>query len=144
MISILKWILRWGYCGIMQLHRGMCKQLSMIVCRILEIFPVLEAGRPRSKSGIHALCSLHVALDKAKNLFQHCSECSKLYLVRFLSFSCAYIFFWLISFVCQVVWFCSFCWLKKNSVPYRNFRVGLNEKRDRHIKYFIFLWFLLD
>ncbi|XP_020269839.1 U-box domain-containing protein 45-like [Asparagus officinalis] len=63
-----------------KLHGGMCKQLSIIVCRILEIFPVLEAGRPRSKSGIQALCSLHVALDKAKNLLQHCSECSKLYL----------------------------------------------------------------
>ncbi|ONK77747.1 uncharacterized protein A4U43_C02F10120 [Asparagus officinalis] len=61
-------------------HVGMCKQLATIVCRILEIFPVLEACRPRSKSGIQALCSLHVALDKAKKLLQHCSECSKLYL----------------------------------------------------------------
>lgn len=63
-----------------KLHGGMCKTLSTIVCKILEIFPVLEAGRPRSKSGIQSLCSLHLALDKAKNLLQHCSECSKLYL----------------------------------------------------------------
>lgn len=66
--------------GDAKLHGGMCKQLSAFVCRILEIFPVLESGRPRSKSGIQALCSLHVALDKAKNLLRHCSECSKFYL----------------------------------------------------------------
>ena len=49
----------------------------------MPIFPSLEAARPRSKSGIQALCSLHVALEKAKNVLQHCSECSKLYLVGF-------------------------------------------------------------
>ncbi|KAJ4962081.1 hypothetical protein NE237_021991 [Protea cynaroides] len=63
-----------------KLHGGMCRKLSTVLCKILEIFPVLEAARPRSKSGIQALCSLHVALEKAKNLLQHCSECSKLYL----------------------------------------------------------------
>ncbi|RWW35062.1 hypothetical protein GW17_00000140, partial [Ensete ventricosum] len=62
------------------LHGAMCKQLSKIVYKVLGIFPVLEAARPRSKSGIQALCSLHVAIDKAKGLLQHCSECSKLYL----------------------------------------------------------------
>ncbi|KAK9084167.1 hypothetical protein Scep_030638 [Stephania cephalantha] len=63
-----------------KLHRGMCSLLSAIVCKILAIFPELEASRPRSKSGIQALCSLHVALEKAKSLLQHCSDCSKLYL----------------------------------------------------------------
>ncbi|XP_043703985.1 U-box domain-containing protein 6-like [Telopea speciosissima] len=63
-----------------KLHGGMCRKLSAILCKVLEVFPVLEAARPRSKSGIQALCSLHVALEKAKNLLQHCSECSKLYL----------------------------------------------------------------
>ncbi|KAF8408405.1 hypothetical protein HHK36_007556 [Tetracentron sinense] len=63
-----------------KLHGGMCKILSTIVCKVFGIFPVLEATRPRSKSGIQALCSLHVALEKAKNLLQHCSDCSKLYL----------------------------------------------------------------
>ncbi|XP_042499664.1 U-box domain-containing protein 6-like [Macadamia integrifolia] len=63
-----------------KLHGGMCSKLSAILCKILDIFPVLEAARPRSKSGIQALCSLHVALEKAKTLLQHCSECSKLYL----------------------------------------------------------------
>ncbi|KAG2702694.1 hypothetical protein I3843_06G094700 [Carya illinoinensis] len=58
----------------------MCKILSAIYCKVISVFPTLEAARPRSKSGIQALCSLHVALEKAKNVLQHCSECSKLYL----------------------------------------------------------------
>lgn len=69
----------------LQLHGGLCKTLSIRYCKVLAIFPELEAARPRSKSGIQALCSLHVALEKAKNVLQHCSECSKLYLVCFLS-----------------------------------------------------------
>lgn len=63
-----------------KLHGGICKALSAIVCKVMGIFPVLEAARPRSKSGIQSLCSLHVALEKAKNLLLHCSESSKLYL----------------------------------------------------------------
>ncbi|KAF8378111.1 hypothetical protein HHK36_029448 [Tetracentron sinense] len=63
-----------------KLHGGMCSVLSAIVCKVLKVFPDLEAARPRSKSGLQALCSLHVALEKAKNLLQHCSDCSKLYL----------------------------------------------------------------
>ncbi|XP_044490382.1 LOW QUALITY PROTEIN: U-box domain-containing protein 45-like [Mangifera indica] len=63
-----------------KLHGNLCKKLSAIYCKILSIFPSLEASRPRSKSGIQALCSLHIALEKAKNILQHCSECSKLYL----------------------------------------------------------------
>ncbi|KNA17583.1 hypothetical protein SOVF_078190 [Spinacia oleracea] len=63
-----------------KLHGGMCKLLSNIYCKVLNIFPALEAARPRSRPGIQALCSLHVALEKARNLLQHCSECSKLYL----------------------------------------------------------------
>ncbi|PNX89770.1 U-box domain-containing protein 6-like, partial [Trifolium pratense] len=63
-----------------KLHAEMCRSLSAIYCKILSIFPSLEAARPRSKSGIQALCSLHVALEKAKNVLQHCTESSKLYL----------------------------------------------------------------
>ncbi|KAK8529304.1 hypothetical protein V6N13_102237 [Hibiscus sabdariffa] len=63
-----------------KLHGEMCKILSAIYCKIISIFPSLEAARPRSKSGIQALCSLHIALEKAKNVLQHCSTCSKLYL----------------------------------------------------------------
>ncbi|KAK8567603.1 hypothetical protein V6N12_006183 [Hibiscus sabdariffa] len=64
----------------MQLHGEMCKTLSEIYCKVSSIFPSLEAAQPRSKSGIRALCSLHIALEKAKNVLQHCSTCSKLYL----------------------------------------------------------------
>ncbi|KAL3501035.1 hypothetical protein ACH5RR_035484 [Cinchona calisaya] len=63
-----------------KLHGGMCKSLSAIYARVLGIFPDLEASRPRSTSGIQALCSLHIALEKTKNVLQHCAECSKLYL----------------------------------------------------------------
>ncbi|KAM7484088.1 hypothetical protein LguiA_000097 [Lonicera macranthoides] len=63
-----------------KLHGGMCKTLSTIYCKVLGVFPDLEAARPRSTSGIQALCSLHIALEKTKNILQHCSECSKLYL----------------------------------------------------------------
>ena len=74
-----------------QLHGEMCKCLFAIYCKILSLFPSLEAARPRSKSGIQALCSLHVALEKAKNVLQHCSECSKLYLVRLLLYNFIFI-----------------------------------------------------
>ncbi|KAK9751153.1 hypothetical protein RND81_02G245800 [Saponaria officinalis] len=63
-----------------KLHGGLCKILSEIYCKVMNIFPALEDARPRSRTGIQALCSLHVALEKARNLLQHCSECSKLYL----------------------------------------------------------------
>lgn len=63
-----------------KLHGGMCKILSGIYCRVVAIFPSLEAARPQSKSGIQALCSLRIALEKTKNILQHCSESSKLYL----------------------------------------------------------------
>lgn len=63
-----------------KLHGGMCATLSLIYVKVLGIFPDLEAARPRSTSGIQALCSLHIALEKTKTILQHCAECSKLYL----------------------------------------------------------------
>ncbi|XP_073000428.1 U-box domain-containing protein 45-like [Typha latifolia] len=66
--------------GDAKLHGGICRALYGNVRKVLEIFPFIEAARPRSKSGIQALCSLHVALDRAKGLLQHCADCSKLYL----------------------------------------------------------------
>ncbi|KAL5220692.1 hypothetical protein ABZP36_025405 [Zizania latifolia] len=63
-----------------KLHAGMCRAFHPAVSKLLAIFPFIEASRPRSKSGIQALCSLHVAIDKAKGLLQHCADCSKLYL----------------------------------------------------------------
>lgn len=66
-----------------QLHGEMCNALSVIYCKVMSIFPSLEAARPRSKSGIQALCSLHVVLEKIRNVLRHCTESSKLYLVSF-------------------------------------------------------------
>ncbi|CAM8881889.1 unnamed protein product [Rhodiola kirilowii] len=63
-----------------KLHGEMCQVLSSIYCKVFRIFPVIEAARPRSTSGIQALCSLHLALERTKNTLQHCSERSKLYL----------------------------------------------------------------
>ncbi|KAK4265025.1 hypothetical protein QN277_026130 [Acacia crassicarpa] len=63
-----------------KLHGEMCKALSTMYCKVSSIFPSLEAARHRSKAGIEAICSLHVALEKAKDVLQHCSQCSKLYL----------------------------------------------------------------
>ncbi|CAM8953506.1 unnamed protein product [Rhodiola kirilowii] len=63
-----------------KLHGEMCQVLSSIYCKVFGIFPVIEEARPRSTSGIQALCSLHLALEKTKNTLQHCSENSKLYL----------------------------------------------------------------
>lgn len=63
-----------------KLHGGMCKTLSLIYVKVLGVFPELEASRPRSTSGIQALCSLHIALEKTKTVLQHCAECSKIYL----------------------------------------------------------------
>ncbi|KAL8535104.1 hypothetical protein ACS0TY_010935 [Phlomoides rotata] len=63
-----------------KLHGEMCKSLCTVYAKVLTIFPDLEAARPRSTSGIQALCALHIALEKTKNILQHCAECSKLYL----------------------------------------------------------------
>ncbi|EPS71339.1 hypothetical protein M569_03420 [Genlisea aurea] len=63
-----------------KLHGEMYRCLCAVYMRVLAIFPDIEAARPRSTSGIQALCSLHVALEKTKNVLQHCVECSKLYL----------------------------------------------------------------
>ncbi|KAF8049760.1 hypothetical protein N665_2121s0001 [Sinapis alba] len=66
--------------GDAKVHGEMCNALSVIYCKIMSIFPSLEAARPRSKSGIQALCSLHVVLEKVNNILSHCTESSKLYL----------------------------------------------------------------
>ncbi|XP_071685542.1 U-box domain-containing protein 6-like isoform X2 [Rutidosis leptorrhynchoides] len=58
----------------------MCKTLALIYVKVLSIFLELENARPRSTSGIQALCSLHIALEKEKMAIQHCAECRKIYL----------------------------------------------------------------
>ncbi|KAG4179251.1 hypothetical protein ERO13_A10G095500v2 [Gossypium hirsutum] len=63
-----------------QVHRLMCTELRKFVDRIMNIFPEIEAARPRCSLGIKALCSLNSAIERAKLLLQYCSESSKLYL----------------------------------------------------------------
>ncbi|KAI3959019.1 hypothetical protein MKX01_023695 [Papaver californicum] len=63
-----------------KVHRTMCFELSKYVDRISKIFPAIESAQPRCASGIEALCSLNVAMEKASLIIQHCAECSKLYL----------------------------------------------------------------
>lgn len=79
MVQLFKTILHW-----MQVHRLMCLELKKFIDRLSEIFSAIEYARPRSTSGIEALCSLQRTMDKAKALIQHCSESSKLYLVHIL------------------------------------------------------------
>ncbi|KAJ7957739.1 RING-type E3 ubiquitin transferase [Quillaja saponaria] len=63
-----------------KVHHLMCLELQKFIDRISQILPAIESSRPRCSLGMQALCSLQVALDKAKLLIQHCSESSKLYL----------------------------------------------------------------
>ncbi|KAB2008476.1 hypothetical protein ES319_D10G100600v1 [Gossypium barbadense] len=63
-----------------QVHCLMCTELTKFVERIMNIFPEIEAARPRCSLGIKALCSLNSAIERAKLLLQYCSESSKLYL----------------------------------------------------------------
>ncbi|KAL2348527.1 hypothetical protein Fmac_002527 [Flemingia macrophylla] len=63
-----------------KVHSKICLELTRLVDRISIIFPDIEAARPRCSSGIESLCLLNIAIDKAKLLLQHCSDCSKLYL----------------------------------------------------------------
>ncbi|CAM0904079.1 unnamed protein product [Alopecurus aequalis] len=66
--------------GNWKLHGELCKKLYTVVHEVSIAIPALEATRPGSSSGLLALSSLRIAVDKAKNLLQYCSECSKLYL----------------------------------------------------------------
>ncbi|XP_043713130.1 U-box domain-containing protein 5-like [Telopea speciosissima] len=63
-----------------KVHRLMCTELMKFVDRTSQILPVVESARPRCTMGIQALCSVNLAIEKAKALIQHCAECSKLYL----------------------------------------------------------------
>ena len=62
------------------MHRLICTDLINLVDRILRILPEIEASRP-CKAGRDALCSINLAIEKAKAILQDCSESSKLYLV---------------------------------------------------------------
>ncbi|KAL5216263.1 hypothetical protein ABZP36_007664 [Zizania latifolia] len=66
--------------GNWKLHGALCKKLHTVVHEVLDAIPALEATRPGNSSRLLALSSLRIAVEKAKNLLQYCSECSKLYL----------------------------------------------------------------
>nr|XP_016513250.1 PREDICTED: U-box domain-containing protein 5-like isoform X1 [Nicotiana tabacum] len=63
-----------------KVHHHMCMELIKFVNRVSMLLPAIEEARPRCNSGIQVLCQLNRALDKAKDILQHCSESSKLYL----------------------------------------------------------------
>lgn len=63
-----------------KVHSVMCTELMKLVDRVDNIFPEIEAARPRCSSGIQSLCLLNSAIDKSKMLIRDCSESSKLYL----------------------------------------------------------------
>ncbi|WMV16744.1 hypothetical protein MTR67_010129 [Solanum verrucosum] len=64
-----------------KVHRLMCMELIKFVTGVAMLLPAIEEARPGSNPGIQILCQLTRALDKAKDILQHCSESSKLYLV---------------------------------------------------------------
>ncbi|CAN6239933.1 unnamed protein product [Urochloa humidicola] len=66
--------------GNWKLHGALCDQLYTVVQEVLDAIPALESAKPRCSSRLLALSSLSIAVEKAKNLLQYCSECSKLYL----------------------------------------------------------------
>ncbi|KAK9749634.1 hypothetical protein RND81_02G139800 [Saponaria officinalis] len=62
-----------------KVHLSICKPLLRLVEKISCIIPEIEAARPGSSQGMQALCLLHKANDRAKELIQNCDS-SKLYL----------------------------------------------------------------
>lgn len=62
-----------------KVHQLMCTDLMNLVDRVLKILPEIEAARP-CKAGRDALCSINLAIEKAKSVLLDCSESSKLYL----------------------------------------------------------------
>ncbi|KAK8449048.1 hypothetical protein SEVIR_7G153600v4 [Setaria viridis] len=67
--------------GNWKLHGALCNQLYTVVHEVLDAITALETTKPRCSSRLLALSSLSIAVEKAKNLLQYCSECSKLYLI---------------------------------------------------------------
>lgn len=63
-----------------KVHRLACLEVKKIMDKVTKIFTALESARPRCRSGLQVLCSLHSCMEKCKLLLRHCSESSKLYL----------------------------------------------------------------
>ncbi|KAG9449663.1 hypothetical protein H6P81_009628 [Aristolochia fimbriata] len=72
--GILREFYRW------KVHSLMCKELKRVVERVIQILPSIESARPGCTTGIQALCSVNLAIEKAKLLLEYCAESSKLYL----------------------------------------------------------------
>ncbi|KAI3761209.1 hypothetical protein L1987_51621 [Smallanthus sonchifolius] len=63
-----------------KVHHLACLEVKKIIEKITKIFTAIESARPRCKTGLQALCSLHKCMKKCQLLFRQCSESSKLYL----------------------------------------------------------------
>ncbi|KAJ0527430.1 putative armadillo-like helical protein [Helianthus annuus] len=63
-----------------KVHHLACLEVKNIMEKITRIFTALESARPRCKSGLQLLCSLHKYMERCKLLLRYCSESSKLYL----------------------------------------------------------------
>lgn len=88
------------------MHRLMCLELKTLINKISHIHSDIESARPGCTSGIHVLCSFHVAVDKSKLLIQYCSESSKLYLVSIIvvrMISIKDFFFFFYENICLVI-----------------------------------------
>ncbi|KAI5084323.1 hypothetical protein GOP47_0000492 [Adiantum capillus-veneris] len=62
-----------------KMYEEMCRKLALLVQKILDVFPTLEALQPE-KSGMQALCEVQWAVDRAKSFLQRVVNSSTLYL----------------------------------------------------------------
>lgn len=62
-----------------KMYGEMCRKLALLVQKILDVFPALEAVQPE-KSGMQALCEVQWGLDRAKSFLQRVVNSSTLYL----------------------------------------------------------------
>lgn len=62
-----------------KMYGEMCHRLAVLVQKITEILPALEALQPE-KSGMQALCEVHWGIDRAKSFLQRIMSSSTLYL----------------------------------------------------------------
>ncbi|MCO5600332.1 hypothetical protein L7F22_054442 [Adiantum nelumboides] len=62
-----------------KIYGEMCRKLALLVQKILDVFPALEALQPE-KSGMQALCEVQWAVDRTKGFLQRVINSSTLYL----------------------------------------------------------------
>ncbi|XP_071710399.1 U-box domain-containing protein 5-like [Rutidosis leptorrhynchoides] len=63
-----------------KVHASACLEVQNLMNKITRIFTALDSARPRCKSGLQVLLSLHRCMENCKSHLHHCSESSKLYL----------------------------------------------------------------